>query len=63
MQLIFQVVLLCALMKNVSRTQYICSRMQLTESIFSMCVDEKCCMYWIYTRTQCTPSFSCGIFW
>ena len=45
MKLTVQVVLLCALMKNVSCTQYICSRMQLTESSFSMCVDEKCCMY------------------
>ena len=49
MKLTVQVVLLCALMKNVSRTQYICSRMQLIESSFSMCIDEKCCTYWIYT--------------
>ena len=33
--------LLCALMKNYLRTQYICSRMQLTGTSFSMCIDEK----------------------
>ena len=51
MQLNAQVVLLCALMKNVSRTEYICSRMKLTESSFSMCIDEQCCTYWIYKWT------------
>ena len=45
-------------MKNVSCTEYICSRMQLIESSFSMCIDEKCCMYWIYTRTECDQIFS-----
>ena len=57
MQLIVQVVLLCALMKNDSRTQYICSRMQLTKSSFSMCVDEKCCTYWIHIPTKYMSSF------
>ena len=41
MQLTVQVVLLCALMKNYLRIQYICSRMQLTGTSFSMCIDEK----------------------
>ena len=40
-----KVAFLCALMKNVSCTGYICSRMQLTESSFSICIDEKCCKY------------------
>ena len=35
MKLIVQVVLLCALTKNYLRTQYICSRMQLTGTSFS----------------------------
>ena len=49
-----------ALMKNVASTGYICSRMQLTESSFSMCIDEKCCTYWIYTcsRQLTKSSFS-----
>ena len=34
-------VLLCALMKNYLRSQYICSRIQLTGISFSMCIDEK----------------------
>ena len=41
MKLIVQVVLLCALMKNDSHTQCICSRMQLIGTSFSMCIDEK----------------------
>ena len=56
-QLIVQVFLLCALMKNDLRTQYICSTMKLSESSFSMCIDEKCCTYWIYTRTECAQFF------
>ena len=63
MQLIVHVVLVCALMKNDSHTQYICSRMQLTGTSFSMCIDKKCCTYWIHTRTEYMSSFSCGIFW
>ena len=47
-------------MKNVGITGYTCSRMQLTESIFSMCIDENCCTYWIYTcsRKLTESSFS-----
>ena len=45
MQLKLKVDFLCTLMKNVANTGYICSRMQLTKSSFSMCIDEKCCTY------------------
>ena len=53
MKLIVQVVLLCALMKNYLRTQYICSRMQLTRNSFSMCIDEKLVGFSVKKYPQC----------
>ena len=60
MKLKLKVYFLCALMKNVASNGYICSRMQLTESSFFVCIDKKCCTYWIYTcsRKLTESSFS-----